>query len=558
MRSVCVYWLGLSLVLWLAWPVMPCSCAQKNYAPESAEVKEVVDRAIEYLTNRNPSGEKGVLAALAITEASKRYEGFVPKDHPVIKKAISGIIKGVDSGSLLRAHALYHPCLAMILLCEADDREYRPQILKLIKSFEERQLEDGSFSYQGKKTWDTSQTQYVALAYFVARQHQIPVDLDSTRRILEFVMASQRGNSWAYTASEREERISIHAAVAGTAYLLGDLLRLQPRLKVEKKVVEGLGPDLPPSISVHIVAPPQQGDEGSSEAAWSGDQPLVEINKANFKSCKQRANQHFESRFVLRAPKWSFYYVYAFERYAFFRQQAEGDVGNRAMKSWYDNGFELFKQLQNEDGSLPAGPEPAVSADINTSFTIMFLVRSSEILSVPPAGSNLEGGGGLAKTAGKTLRELKNGRLRAEETSKNLNELIDNLGEELSNDQLELLSSSIKSAIREYQTQPEKSRGQARAFLRSLVSDKNYYKRLIAVKFLAGEQDLDNAPALIYAMGDPDVRVCMEAHNGLRLVSRKIDSITVPQEPTLPDFQLAKNRWVSWLLKLRPDAELLD
>ena len=188
----------------------------------------------------------------------------------------------------------------------------------------------------------------------------------------------------------------------------------------------------------------------------------------------------------------------------------------------------------------------------------MFLVRSSEILSVPPAGSNLEGGGGLAKTAGKTLRELKNGRLRAEETSKNLNELIDNLGEELSNDQLELLSSSIKSAIREYQTQPEKSRGQARAFLRSLVSDKNYYKRLIAVKFLAGEQDLDNAPALIYAMGDPDVRVCMEAHNGLRLVSRKIDSITVPQEPTLPDFQLAKNRWVSWLLKLRPDAELLD
>ena len=79
-------------------------------------------------------------------------------------------------------------------------------------------------------------------------------------------------------------------------------------------------------------------------------------------------------------------------------------------------------------------------------------------------------------------------------------------------DRLELLSSSIKSAIREYQTQPEKSRGQARAFLRSLVSDKNYYKRLIAVKFLAGEQDLDNAPALIYAMGDPDVRVCMEAH----------------------------------------------
>lgn len=558
MRNVFVYWWVLSLALWLAWPVTQLARAQKKFAPESPEVNAVVDRAVEYLTNLNPSGEKGVLAALAIAEAGKRYDGLVPKDHPVVKKAITGIVKGVDSGALLRAHSLYHPCLAMILLCEADDQEYRPQIDKLIKAFEQRQLDDGGFSYQGKKEWDTSQTQYVALAYFVARQHQIPVSLESTRRILEFVIAKQIGNTWAYDPADRAQRISIHAAVSGTAYLLGDLLRLQPRLKVEKKVVEGLGPDLPPSISVHIVSSQEQGSDASAEAEWGGEGPLVKINSSNFKSCKQRANQHFESAFVLKAPKWSYYYLYAFERYAFFRTQAEGNIGNRAMKSWYDNGYALFKQLQREDGSLPGGPEPAVSADINTSFAIMFLVRSSEILSIPPAGSNLEGGGGLGKTAGKTLRELKNGRIRAEETSKNLNELIENLGGDLSNDQLELLSNSIKDAVREYQARPDKSRGQARAFLRSLVSDKNYYKRLIGVRFLAGEQDLDNAPALIYAMGDPDVRVCMEAHNGLRLVSRKIDSITVPEKPTLSDFLSAKARWVNWLLKLRPDAELLD
>lgn len=558
MRNVFVCWWGLSLAFWLACPVAQFSNAQRNFVPESPEVKAVVDRAVEYLSNKKPSGEKGVLAGLAVAEASKRYDGLVPKDHPVIKKAVSGIVSAVESGSLLRSQAVYHPCLALILLCEVDDQEYRPQIMKLLKSFEKRQLENGGFSYNGSHEWDTSQTQYVALAYFVARQHQIPVNLESTRRILEFVMAKQAGNSWTYSPVERDARISIHAAVAGTAYLLGDLLRLQPRLKVEKKVVEGLGPDLPPSISVHIVATQNQSDSASSEAAWSGDGPLVDINKSNFKSCKQKANQHFENAFVLKPPKWPYYYLYAFERYAFFRQQAEGDVGNRAMKSWYDDGFAMLKELQKEDGSLPKGPEPAVGADINTSFAIMFLVRSSEILSIPPAASNLEGGGGLGKTAGKSLRELKNGRLRAEETTKNLNELIENLGEDLSNDQLEILSNSIKGAVREYQAQPDKSRGQARAFLRSLVSDKNYYKRLIGVKFLAGEQDLDNAPALIYAMGDPDVRVCMEAHNGLRLVSRKIDSITVPEKPTLSDFQLAKSRWVNWLLKLRPDAELLD
>ena len=558
MRNVFVYCWVLALATWLAGPVTQRANAQQKFAPESAEVKAVVDRALEYLTNKKPSGEKGVLAGLAVAEASKRYDGLVPKDHPVIKKAIAGILKGVKSGKLLADHAMYHPCLAMILLCEVDDQEYRPQIIKLVKSFEERQLDDGSYTYLGAKNWDTSQTQYVALAYFVARQHQIPVSVDSVRRILEFVIATQNGNSWTYSSREREQKLSIHAAVSGTAYLLGDLLRLQPRLKIEKKVVEGLGPDLPPSISVHIVAPDRSDDSAADEAAWSGDGPLVDINKSSFKSCKQRANEHFERAFVLKAPKWSYYYLYAFERYAFFRQQAEGDVGNRAMKSWYDDGFAMFKDLQQEDGSLPKGPENTVGADINTSFAIMFLVRSSEILSIPPANSNLEGGSGLGKTAGKSLRELKNGRLRAEETSKNLNDLIENLGEELSNDQLEILSNSIKSAIREYQAQPEKSRGQARAFLRSLVSDKNYYKRLIGVKFLAGEQDLDNAPALIYAMGDPDVRVCMEAHNGLRLVSRKIDSITVPEKPTLSDFQHAKTRWISWLLKLRPGAELLD
>ena len=114
MRNVFVYWWVLALAVWLACPVTQRSNAQQNFAPEDPEVKEVVDRAIEYLTNRNPSGEKGVLAGLAVAEASKRYGGLVPKDHPVIKKAISSILKGVESGALLRAQSVYHPCLATV------------------------------------------------------------------------------------------------------------------------------------------------------------------------------------------------------------------------------------------------------------------------------------------------------------------------------------------------------------------------------------------------------------------------------------------------------------
>ena len=545
-------------VTWTGFFADSNALAQRQFEPDSAEVRAVVERALAYLNSTKPRGENGVLAALAVAEASKRYDRSIPTDNALINSAVKGIVQGVNSKKLLSASAVYHPCLATILLCEVDDVKYRPQIIALLKSFEKRQLENGGFAYLGGDAWDTSQTQYVALAYFVARQHNIPVNLESTHKILEFLIRVQAGNTWFYSSHERDIRISIHAAASGTAYLLGDLLQLQPRLKIEKKVVGSSGYELPPSISIYVEETAGENESNEDSTAWNAEGPLVKVNAANFKACKVKANSHFESAFVLKAPAWSYYYLYAFERYAFFRTQAEGDVGGRAMKSWYDDGFKLFRDLQQENGSLPKGPEPAIGSEINTSFAIMFMVRSSEILSLPPAGSELAGGKGLAKLSGKKLKKQVNGQIQAQRNSKDLDALLKDLGQEASDEQLEELADSIKDAISEYQNRPEKSRVSTRGFLKSLVKDSNYYKRLIAVKFLAGEQDLDNAPALIYALGDPDIRVCAEAHNGLRLISRKIDSISVPQDATLADYIRVKVSWTNWLLELRPDADLLD
>ena len=108
-----------------------------------------------------------------------------------------------------------------------------------------------------------------------------------------------------------------------------------------------------------------------------------------------------------------------------------------------------------------------------------------------------------------------------------------------------------------------------------MLSARNYYRRLIAVKFLAGEQDMDNVPGLIYALGDPDFRVCLEAHDGLRLISRRIDSLeisetarqgsadpgalTVAEQTAIRlEYEDIKRQWTEWFLKIRPDAELLD
>ena len=532
--------------------------AQTTYTPDSPKVEAMVDSALAYLRATSSSDERNCLVALSIVQASKRYFAAVPEGDKFVDKVVQKVLSGVKGGSLLNYKEVYYPCLALILLCEMDDVGYRTEIDKLIAAFEAQQLPNGGFAYRGQKEWDTSQTQFVALAYFVARQHNVDVSVDSAKRILEFMMAVQSGRTWFYSPSDKQERISIHAACSGTVYLLSDLLQLQPRVKkIEKRRVQGFGTELPPSISIYV---PEVNADGSDngQGQWRGEGPLADVNKRNLSEVKSKANAHFEQVFTFQTRNWPFYYYYALERYAYFREQAEGSVGNGSIRRWYDQGVEFFASIQKENGSFPAGPEPNSPANVNTAFAVMFLVRSSEILSLPPSSSSLAGGSDLASLKGQKLRQLRGGKIQSTETSQNLNELLDSLNQDLSGEQLAMLTDSLKSAISDYQDRPETSRGEAQSFLRSLVKDKNYYKRLIAVRFLAAEQDLDNAPALIYAMGDPDVRICIEAHNGLRLISRKIDSIQLPDTPTRADLTTVKQKWSSWYTKLRPSAELYD
>ncbi len=535
-----------------------CLSAQTTYTPDSPKVQAMVESALKYLHSASGSNERNCLVALSIVQASKRYLAAVPEGDEFVDKVLKKILSEVKGGSLLKHKEVYYPCLASILLCEMDDVRYRPEINKLIGAFEAQQLPNGGFAYRGRKEWDTSQTQFVALAYFVARQHNINVSVESSKRILEFMMAVQNGRTWVYSPSDKQQRISIHAACSGTVYLLSDLLQLQPRVKkVEKRRAKGFGADLPPAVSIYV---PEVNADGSDngQGQWRGQGPLADVNKRNLSEVKAKANSHFEQVFTLQTQNWPFYYYYALERYAYFREQAEGSVGNGSIRRWYDQGVEFFASIQKKDGSFPAGPEPNSPANVNTAFAVMFLVRSSEILSLPPSSSSLAGGNDLASLKGQKLKQLKGGKIQSTETSQNLNELLDSLNQDLSGEQLATLTDSLKSAIRDYQDRPETSRAEAQSFLRSLVKDKNYYKRLIAVRFLAAEQDLDNAPALIYAMGDPDIRICIEAHNGLRLISRKIDSIQLSETPNRADLTTAKQQWSSWYTKLRPSAELYD
>ena len=87
---------------------------------------------------------------------------------------------------------------------------------------------------------------------------------------------------------------------------------------------------------------------------------------------------------------------------------------------------------------------------------------------------------------------------------------------------------------------------------------------------------MDNVPALIYAVSDPDFGIAFEAHQGLRLVSRKIDSMKlsdatinnarrspsrIAKEPEVEalmrsEFKTMEARWSAWFLGIRPEAQL--
>lgn len=541
------------------------SANAQKYNPEHPVVKDMAWKAVRALGNQGGGGGRTTLKALAIVECYKRYEGVVPSDHPLVSTTVAAIVNEINSdGKILHHKDLYYPCLATILLMEVDDAKYKNQIITMMNMLRDRQLSNGGFAYlsvgSGGETGapDTSQSQYAALVYFVARQHRFNFDPSQAGRLLQFFVDFQAGNgSWDYNprrgTQSAKPSLSIHSASLSSVYLLGDLLQLQPR---KKTMAKALSKDngLPPSVTIYV--PPKAGGERS----WDQTGPIVPFNMGAFRDCKGKGNNFFERAFQFPEGQWNEYYMYAFERYAFFREQAESNVGRNRMRRWYDEGVEYYIPRQQDNGMFEKGLVPNMPADVTTPLAIMFLVRSSEVLSQPPADSELLGGLGFEEDAEITVDR---GTLQSSKAQKSLSELLAALQDDnLSSSQLQTLTDSMKRAVQDFKSTPNRSKSEIKSFLVNMIGAKNYFRRKVAVRLLAGEQDMDNVPALLYALGDPDLRIAEEAHNGLRLVSRKIDTFnyveTGTKEEKLTQMLSLKEKWTEWYLKIRPDADLFD
>ena len=540
-------------------PFIGSAYAQKVYTPDHPEVREMAWQAMEALGSAGGDHEVQTLQALAIVECYKRYEGRVPMEHPKVTGACESIAAAVDSdGEIMHNHEMYYPCLALILLLEVDDVKYKPQIIKMLQMVKERQLSSGAYTYLRKDVPDTSQTQYAALALYVARQHRFNFDSEIAKNILQSYVDYQAGNgSWDYTPRKGTPvaafSLSIHSASSGSVYLLSDLLQLSGRAKSMRNRKKG-DDGLPPSVQIYV--PPKAGNDTS----WQSEGPVVQFSGAALNECKRKANAFYEQNFRFPEGRWNYYYMYAFERYAFFREQADGNVGRGTMATWYDQGVEYLKTQRQDNGLFAQGNTPRMTPPIVTPLAIMFLVRSSQVLSQPPRDSVLAGGEGFDEDV---ELKLERGVMQSNKAEQSLTDLLNALKDEnLSNDQLRTLTASMRRAVKEFKTSGAKSRGETKSFLVNMIGTKNYFRRLVAVRMLAGEQDMDNVPALLYALGDPDIRIAREAHDGLRLISRKVDTVNFvdrgDKDQNLAQMISLKKKWTDWYLKIRPDADLFD
>jgi hypothetical protein len=540
--------IGVALSCWLAC-YLPAARGQYEYTPDHPEVREMVYRGIAAIeaSNYRDIGPQ-CLHALAICEAIKRYEERIPLENPVVDRAVlaaKDFLLGPD-GESIEWNTMYETALASVLLGVVDHEKYEPNIRASLRLLEKRQMDQGCWKYRGEggtqNRGDTSQTQYCCLAIWAASNYGILGNPEVPRRALEWFFVTQTpSGGWVYRAvagqqNQGDETLSIVTAAAGGVYMLLSALGTEASSN-GSRFGKRAAPDLPAFITLY-------DPDAEKRAAGESARPKVQIDQAAATRAVSAVNPLIGGKFVPNPPEWTFYFLYSFERYAYFREKFDGQVSE--VPDWYDQGVRFLKSSQQPDGtwrSTSVG-EQNLLPTINTAFAILFLVRSTELLAGDPAKGTVRGNTRL-QTGN---LEYKNGQITSESVKLDVDDFLKHL--ESGDMDLEKFA-AFNTAI--LLPADPAMREQRCRVLRALVKDEDAFKRLAAVKALGSVRDLNNAPALIAAMADDENEIQITAHNGLRFISRKMDSIKLSDQPSESEIVAARKHWIEWYKALRPD-----
>ena len=497
--------------------------AEAAYTPQSPEVQEMLQPALGFLQGAKGQSSLGGDCLIGLTCYKNDYE----LSHPLIVRAVN---RCKAERKKLKDQSNYDIGLAVIFLCEAGAGQGELAEIYL-KELLKRQLPNGAWSYEDEKGGDTSQTQYAVLAMWTAKNtgHRIPPA--AVISVCKWLMTSRDASGgWVYhpydSSHERKVTVSLSAAGLGSIYICADILgiKIKPAAKVR---AGGL-----PAVLVRV-------EEAEAKASLPRQPMAAAMRDGNAWIRRNYAR----SLTPPEMPRYPFYALYAIERYQSFRERADGT----SETAWYDQGVKYLKGKQLKDGSF-VDVYGGGGGYVQTCFAILFLMRSTKKSIHELSEGQLKGGVGLPSNDS-TMR-LYGGRIVAAEVDRSLSELLELLEDQETTE----LKNLIRFSPDELATMPRDPDEYARHMqrLRGLLSHKEFEVRMVAVRTLAQARDLDNVPALIFALTDPNNRVVAAARDGLRFVSRKVDGFGLAGEPDSTELASAINSWKQWYLSIRP------
>jgi hypothetical protein len=508
-----------------------------QFTPESPEVKKVVESALAFLAQKSDPRLGGkCLIGLAFQKAGKT-------NHPKIREAIDECLK-VAKANLDDANLdTYSNGLAVIFLCEVSPKTYAREIEYYMARLRARQKDHGGWGYSGNSTGDTSQTQYGALACWEANRFGFNVDGKSIEKLADWLVRTQAPEgSWGYQGQvaptdvpipQDEATLSLLAAAMGSAYICADLFSLRP----------GSG-DFSESESPRTTIPSAlRRIEGGAAAGEPKRYHLDPLQVSKLFRAIERGHAWMKKNYAIDMGSKTFYYMYGLERYKSFQEALEGS--EETSPKWYNDGYSFLASKQQPDGSWLNG---YCGPECDTSFAVLFLLRSTKkSIKAKLAEGMLQSGRGLPSNLARA--RMHNGQLIAQQVHTKVDEL------------LSMIDDGKEGALDELARDPsqlvvEKVDDKSARRLQQLIRGGNADVRILAVRALGRTGNLDYVPSLLYALTDPDMRVVLEARNGLRFISRNFDGFGPPDDFSEQQRYDAVDAWKNWYKSIRPAAVL--
>ncbi|MGL4594067.1 MAG: hypothetical protein ACRCUY_04985 [Thermoguttaceae bacterium] len=519
--------------------------------PKSPEVIASVGRAADFLRKNGQSESRiggKALISLALIKAG------VPLDEPFIQATLQEIKTAIASdGTVQLSDPIYSASLIVFLLAEIDPSKYQHELHSLARFLEKHQRTDGAWTYlnagnaDAHPSGDMSMTQYAVMALWTLKKNGIKVSDDSISRVSKWLAAAQNSEGgFAYQTTMSPDykqvswdgvRLSMSAAGMASVYVCRDMLGYNNQNY---------------SLSESEILPSAFKEVISEEEKKS---PLMaSVPKGAFQTLQNRGDLWLERRFfpISTNDSYYYYYLYAVERFAAFREIAENKY--HESPPWYDQTATLLLTSQNENGSWQGN----LGAPIDTAYSVLFLLRSTqrtvEKIALPNrlSGGNLLGGHGLPKETDALI--LKDGKVLS--PSELARESLLNQLQNLENFSDDTLQQSAELSAEETTRIFNKNK----AKMEQLVGDAEPKKRLAAVQMFAKTGDVKNAPLLIYALTDPDPFVAEAADAGLRRLARQTENRIFPRGNSPEEMKKREaliQEWKEWYLKFDVSEKFL-